>query len=94
MVPECTSLAPVSSATVKPISPRRPYEIDGWPAAIQIVSETTTESVASGARPAAASPATAAARPAAKWGLPISSSSSQRNWMLARTPFSIASRAP
>ncbi len=68
--------------------------MDGWPAAIQIVSDTTTESVSSGGRPADASPATAAARPAAKWGLPISSSSSQMNWMLARTPLSIASRAP
>ena len=37
-------------------------------------------------RPAPASPATAAASPAAKFGLPISSSSSHRNWMLARTP--------
>ncbi len=64
---------------VNPISPRRPYEIEGWPAAVQIVSETTTESVVKATRPAERSPAMAAARPLAKCGLPISSSSSQRN---------------
>ncbi len=87
-------MTPVSSAIVKPIRPRSPYEIDGLPAAVQIVSDTTTESVANGARPAPASPAMAAASPAAKFGLPISSSSSHRNWMLARTPCSSARRAP
>ncbi len=94
VVPEWTSLAPVWSAIVNPMEPRSPYEIDGCPAAVQMVSDTTTDSVAKAGRPPARSPAMAAASPVEKFGLPISSSSSQRNWMLARTPVSIASRAP
>src|SRR4029453_17907020 len=57
-----------------PMNPRNPYGIAGCPLAIQIVSETTTESgQGTSAR---------CLRPAPKCGLPISSSSSQRNRML------------
>ncbi len=66
--------------------PRRPAGAAGLPRAIQIVSETMTESVARAPR--------APPRPFAKLGEPISSSNSQRNLTFTGTPASRAAFAP
>ena len=69
-----------------PCRPRSPAGAAGLPRAIQIVSETMIESVAS--------LSFAAAMPFAKLGEPISSSNSQRTRMFTGTPASIAAFAP
>ncbi len=85
-VPECWSVSPVCNSNRKPCSPRRPAGQAGRDRETHTVSETTIESVAkSPAFPRMA---------VSKLGLPISSSSSQRKWMLTGTFCSKAYRAP
>ena len=67
-------------------SPRSPAESEGRPRETHTVSDTTTASV-SAAGPIAFSVC-------AKFGEPISSSSSHRKRMFTGTPASIAARAP
>ena len=76
-VPECWSVSPVCRSKRKPCSPRSPAGAAGRVRDTQTVSDTTTESVAKSAA--------WARMVVSKFGLPISSSSSQRKWMLTGT---------
>ncbi len=86
VTPECWSVVPVSSVKSMPCSPRRPAGAAGLPRAIQIVSETMIESVAS--------LSLANVMPFAKLGEPISSSNSHRKRTFTGTPASNAAFAP
>jgi len=86
VVPECWSVAAVSSESVIGCSPRSPADTAGRPRDTHTVSETTTASVAA-AGPIARSVS-------AKCGEPTSYSSSQRTLMFTGTPASSAARTP